>query len=405
MEPRCCAACLLWIDKRCKLRPGRLLGVYVLGYGIGRFWVEGLRIDPAHEIGGLRLEPVGGAAVRSPAAPRPSALGGPAAAGRRDAEPESASNWDNGRGRRNASPASRKPTDPLPSGGVSERITPDDVAHVAAGPARPDRRRAGRFTDQLADVLEHFADIDALALDDVAPMAQPYPLVNVLRDDVVAPEPRPRRGAGRGAGGRGRPLPGAADPGRGAVTRRCRDRRRRPRPASARPGDVRRGAPRPHRRPRGEIHAFNLVLADEAARRRRRDRRRGRGRRRPRPAGRRAGRAQGQPLHARASRPRARRGSSRAGGRRTTPPSSSGCAPPAPCSSARPTSTSSPWARPPRTRRSARPATRTTPTRVPGGSSGRQRGRGGGRVRAARARLATPAARSASPPRCAASSA
>ncbi|MEY2609955.1 MAG: Prolipoprotein diacylglyceryl transferase [Actinomycetota bacterium] len=36
-------------------RPGRLLAGYVIGYGIGRFWVEGLRIDPAKEGAGLRL--------------------------------------------------------------------------------------------------------------------------------------------------------------------------------------------------------------------------------------------------------------------------------------------------------------------------------------------------------------
>jgi prolipoprotein diacylglyceryl transferase len=36
-------------------RPGRLMAWYVLGYGIGRFWIEGLRIDPAKEGGGLRL--------------------------------------------------------------------------------------------------------------------------------------------------------------------------------------------------------------------------------------------------------------------------------------------------------------------------------------------------------------
>ena len=34
---------------------------------------------------------------------------------------------------------------------------------------------------------EHFADIDTLQLDDVVPMTQPYPLENVLRDDVIAP--------------------------------------------------------------------------------------------------------------------------------------------------------------------------------------------------------------------------
>ena len=44
-----------------------------------------------------------------------------------------------------------------------------------------------RTTAQLGDMLDHFADIDALDLDDVEPMTQPYPLVNVLRDDVVAP--------------------------------------------------------------------------------------------------------------------------------------------------------------------------------------------------------------------------
>jgi prolipoprotein diacylglyceryl transferase len=46
---------LLLIDRRVKLRPGRLLAVYVAGYSIGRFWVEGLRIDPANHGGGWRL--------------------------------------------------------------------------------------------------------------------------------------------------------------------------------------------------------------------------------------------------------------------------------------------------------------------------------------------------------------
>jgi prolipoprotein diacylglyceryl transferase len=46
---------LLLIDRRMKLRPGRLLAVYVVGYAIGRFWIEGLRIDPAREGGGWRL--------------------------------------------------------------------------------------------------------------------------------------------------------------------------------------------------------------------------------------------------------------------------------------------------------------------------------------------------------------
>jgi prolipoprotein diacylglyceryl transferase len=40
---------------RTKRHPERLLAVYVLGYGLGRLWIEGLRIDPTKEGGGLRL--------------------------------------------------------------------------------------------------------------------------------------------------------------------------------------------------------------------------------------------------------------------------------------------------------------------------------------------------------------
>jgi len=46
---------LLWIDKRWRPAPGQLFVMYIMGYGLGRFWVEGLRIDAAHRIGGLRL--------------------------------------------------------------------------------------------------------------------------------------------------------------------------------------------------------------------------------------------------------------------------------------------------------------------------------------------------------------
>ncbi len=45
---------LLWIDKRFNPAGGRLLAMYVLGYGVIRFWVEGLRIDPADELGPFR---------------------------------------------------------------------------------------------------------------------------------------------------------------------------------------------------------------------------------------------------------------------------------------------------------------------------------------------------------------
>ena len=46
---------LLLVQGRYQLAAGRLLGVYLIGYGTGRFWIEGLRIDRAHSLGGLRL--------------------------------------------------------------------------------------------------------------------------------------------------------------------------------------------------------------------------------------------------------------------------------------------------------------------------------------------------------------
>lgn len=36
-------------------RPGRLLGWYAMGYTAMRYFIEGLRVDPAHQAGGLRL--------------------------------------------------------------------------------------------------------------------------------------------------------------------------------------------------------------------------------------------------------------------------------------------------------------------------------------------------------------
>lgn len=48
-------------------------------------------------------------------------------------------------------------------------LTPDELRVAAA---------------QLSGMLEHFADIDELDLAHIAPMTQPYHLVNVMRDDV-----------------------------------------------------------------------------------------------------------------------------------------------------------------------------------------------------------------------------
>jgi aspartyl-tRNA(Asn)/glutamyl-tRNA(Gln) amidotransferase subunit C len=71
---------------------------------------------------------------------------------------------------------------------VSDRLSSEVVAKVARL-ARLDLTEAelDRATGQLSDMLDHFADIDALDLSAVEPMNQPYPHVNVLRDDVEQP--------------------------------------------------------------------------------------------------------------------------------------------------------------------------------------------------------------------------
>ena len=71
---------------------------------------------------------------------------------------------------------------------MSDRLSPDVVAKVARL-ARLDLTpdELDRATDQLSDMLDHFADIDALDLGEVEPLNSPYPLVNVLRDDVEQP--------------------------------------------------------------------------------------------------------------------------------------------------------------------------------------------------------------------------
>jgi phosphatidylglycerol---prolipoprotein diacylglyceryl transferase len=49
------AAILILADRRYKLGHGRVFALYLVVYGIGRGWIEALRIDPAHHILGLRL--------------------------------------------------------------------------------------------------------------------------------------------------------------------------------------------------------------------------------------------------------------------------------------------------------------------------------------------------------------
>lgn len=46
---------LIKVDRRYKLRSGRLFALYVAGYTFWRFWLERLRVDPASKIAGLRV--------------------------------------------------------------------------------------------------------------------------------------------------------------------------------------------------------------------------------------------------------------------------------------------------------------------------------------------------------------
>lgn len=71
---------------------------------------------------------------------------------------------------------------------MAQPISEQQVAHVArlARLALTDDE-LHEYTSQLAGVLGHAADIEALEIEGVAPTAHPFPLVNVLREDVPKP--------------------------------------------------------------------------------------------------------------------------------------------------------------------------------------------------------------------------
>ena len=71
---------------------------------------------------------------------------------------------------------------------MTDPISRSDVQHVArlARLALSDEE-VDHLTSELAGILGHAQDIEALQLDDVPPTAHPLPLVNVLRADEVRP--------------------------------------------------------------------------------------------------------------------------------------------------------------------------------------------------------------------------
>ena len=52
------AGFVIWADRRFRLGHGRAFALYLAGYATGRLWIEGLRIDEANELLGLRLNQV-----------------------------------------------------------------------------------------------------------------------------------------------------------------------------------------------------------------------------------------------------------------------------------------------------------------------------------------------------------
>ncbi len=68
------------------------------------------------------------------------------------------------------------------------RLSRDEVAHVARlARLELTDEQLDTFTPQLAAILDHAADVEALDLADVPPTSHPYPLANVLRPDEVRP--------------------------------------------------------------------------------------------------------------------------------------------------------------------------------------------------------------------------
>ena len=71
---------------------------------------------------------------------------------------------------------------------MSKRLTRDDAAYVARlARLALSEEELDTYAVQLADVLEHAAEVAALDTSGVGPTAHPIPLRNVLRDDEVRP--------------------------------------------------------------------------------------------------------------------------------------------------------------------------------------------------------------------------
>jgi len=103
-----CLSVVIYVRGHVRLRRGHLFAVYVMAYTVGRFWIEYLRIDPAHRYGPLRLNDYTSIVVFSGAAivvllwgrarPGDDVVGAPLDARDVDAEPSTGPSTSTGPG-------------------------------------------------------------------------------------------------------------------------------------------------------------------------------------------------------------------------------------------------------------------------------------------------------------------
>ncbi len=75
---------------------------------------------------------------------------------------------------------------------MEEPLSQDLVAHIASlARIELDDAELLHFANHLEKILDHAQQLDGLELDSVEPMSHPFPLSNVLRDDVVGPTIEP----------------------------------------------------------------------------------------------------------------------------------------------------------------------------------------------------------------------
>jgi len=162
------AAVVVWADKRFQLGHGRAFALYVAGYTLGRFWIESMRVDPAHEVFGLRINEIVSALVfvgavayivvsarlrpgreeivdpRQPTSPKPrdddAAVTDEGAVPAERVAPEEAVAQDEGVAEEDLAPADRTPAEVAPADRTPAEVAPADRTPAEAAPteSRPD---------------------------------------------------------------------------------------------------------------------------------------------------------------------------------------------------------------------------------------------------------------------------